>query len=327
MKTTLLSLFSLFTLAASAQSVVSYYGDNNTAYTLFSAAAPLDQTAGAGQVWNFSGLTQTGTVTDAVNAPTTPETVTYPGTTTTTTTSGTDNGSPTTSKVFSKEVAGAISITGVAGDGLVFNYVTDNAFVGTYPLAFGYTNTDAIAGTYSYTTYSGTFTGTLTTSVDAYGELTLDPGPDAISVVRLRTQQNISLVYPGLGTVGTVTIDSLSYFETGSNSPVFRTATTTMVVPVLNINQTRTRMEIMSSALGVDAPNESTVQLFPNPVHDVLHATGNETVRSLRLFDVNGRMVASSATDNVNVSQLQQGMYFAEITTDAGASTKKVVKK
>ncbi|AWI24694.1 T9SS type A sorting domain-containing protein [Flavobacterium pallidum] len=330
MKTTLLSLFSLITAAASAQSVASYYGDNNTAYTLFSAVVPLDHSAtGANQTWNFSGLTATGNVVDVVGAPTGPEATTYPGTTGTSTTSGTENGSPTTSKIFSKDVAGAISVTGVASDGLILNYSADNASVGTYPLAFGYSNSDSVAGTFTYTTYSGTFSGNVTTTVDAYGTLTLDPGPDNMNVVRIKTTQTIDLFYPPFGDVGDVIITSYSYYEAGSNSPLFRTATTTMVVALLSINQTRTRVEIMSSALGLDDMNRNTVQLLPNPAQDVLHVVsdGNQTVRLIRLIDMNGRIVSQSSASSMNVSQLQKGMYFAEITTDSGTFTKKVIKQ
>ncbi len=329
MKTKLLLLFSLFAAGASAQSVTSYYGDNNMEYSLFSAATPLDHApSGADQTWSFSGLTLTGSVTDVVGPPTGPETVTYPGTTGTSTTSGMENASPTTSKIFSKDVAGAISVTGIASDGLVLNYSTDNALVGTYPLAYGYLNSDSVAGTFSYTTYSGTFSGNVTTEVDAYGTLSLDPGPDNTAVVRVKTTQTIDLFYAPFGDVGDVTITSYSYYTSGSNSPLLRTVTTTMVVNLLSINQTRTRIEIMSSALGVDAISKTLVQVSPNPVNDVLNviSEGNETVRAIRLVDVNGRIVAESAAATINVSQLQKGMYLAMITTDSGTSTKKIVK-
>jgi type IX secretion system substrate protein len=330
MKTKLLSLLSFIALSASAQSVTSYYGDNNTGYTLFSAASPLDHSAsGANQAWNFSGLTMIGNVTDVNGTPSVGETATYQNSTDTATSAGTENGNPTSSTIYSNNNAGAISVTGVSSDGLILNYSADNAAVGTYPLNYGYSNTDAIAGTFTYTTYSGTFTGTLTTSVDAYGSLTLDPGPDDVDVVRLRTQQAIALFYPPFGNVGTVTIDSYSYFESGSNSPIFRSATTTMVVPLLSINQTKTRTETMTSALGINDINKNLVQLLPNPVNDVLNVVseGNEMVRSVRLFDVNGRLVAESSATSINVSQLQKGIYFAIVTTDTGASAKKIVKQ
>lgn len=328
MKTKLLLLFSLIAVSTSAQSVTSYYGDNNTEYTLFSAAVALDHSAsGANQTWSFSGLTLTGSVTDVIGIPTAPETATYPGTTGTATTSGMENASPTTSKIFSKDVAGAVSVTGVAADGLVLNYATDNAAIGTYPLAYGYLNNDAIAGTFTYTTYTGTFSGNVTTEVDAYGSLSLDPGPDNTDVVRVKTTQTIDLFYPPFGDVGDLTITSYSYYATGANSPLLRTATTTMVVNLLSINQTRTRIEIMSDALGVDDINKTLVQVSPNPVNEVLNVISEgEVVRSIRLVDVNGRIVSESSMATMNVSQLQKGMYLAVITTDSGTSTRKIVK-
>ncbi|WP_298156220.1 T9SS type A sorting domain-containing protein [Flavobacterium sp.] len=330
MKTKLLFLLSMCSAAAFAQSVNSYYGVDATAYTLFSSPTALDQSAdGTDQSWSFSGLTINGDVVDTNGTPTAGEVTSYPGTTFKSTTAGTENATATSSTIYAKEVAGTISVTGAVSDGLTLNYATDNAEVGTYPLAYGYTNTDAVAGTFNYTTYNGTFTGSLTTSIDAYGTLTLDPGPDNVNVVRLMTQQTLSLVYPGFGTVGTVTIDSYSYFEAGSNSPLFRTATTTMVVPLLSINQTKTRIEIMSSALSIGDVAKNLVQVTPNPMLDVLQIVneGNVPVRSVRLFDVNGRMVGETTAASMDVSQLQKGIYFAMIATDYGTTTKKVVKQ
>lgn len=73
------------------------------------------------------------------------------------------------------------------------------------------------------------------------------------------------------------------------------------------------------------------MKLIPNPVGDVLniHLNQYEKIRAITLTDMSGRTVLT-VNDNltsVSVSNLQVGMYIANITTDSGIYTNKFLKK
>ncbi len=72
----------------------------------------------------------------------------------------------------------------------------------------------------------------------------------------------------------------------------------------------------------------SKIAVYPNPVKDILNISSDELeIQSIVLNDINGRMVKSAANlSQINISDLNKGVYFAEITTNEGKSTKKIIK-
>ncbi len=341
MKTKLLLLLSLIGAYGYSQQPFISMGsiEELPVFEVLSSETPFDQSnSGPNQIWDISGMTSIGQVSDDPGDLTASEINEFPNTTGKVRTYGGVDDVTTESIIFSTENAGVTSITGVISDGLKLNYSTDNASVGSFPLNYGYSTTDAIAGTFNYGTYSGTFSGTLTVSVDAHGtffsdnSLMYDP---AIAVTRLKSQQNISLFYPPFGNVGTITITSYSYQNDSDEmiqNIIFRSATTTMVVPLLSINETKTRMELFVAAmLGTPeiSKEDNSLKLYPNPVNDFLTIQTNETIESITVSDVNGRLVLQSNAplNTINVSALQNGLYFASITTNTGTVTKKIIKK
>jgi len=72
-------------------------------------------------------------------------------------------------------------------------------------------------------------------------------------------------------------------------------------------------------------------KLYPNPVNDFLNINGNQTITSVELLDLNGRVVSvwSGALQNVQIqtSNLQSGLYILNVHTNAGKGTTKFMKK
>ena len=336
MKTKLLLALSLLSLQGFSQTpIASYYGTGDGAFTDMTTATPLDQSAfGPNANWNFTNLTINGTVTDMNQAPAPGELTTYPNTTNKVLTYGTVDGNETTSMIFSRVAGNDVYVTGIYSDGLRLAYDTNEAFGGTFPMSFGYLNPDTVAGSYVYTTYTGTFTGNLTTSVDAYGTLSVGTWISNVPVTRVKTTQNLNLSYPGFGVVGTVMITGYSYYDgnIASHYPIFRTATTTMIVPLLSINQTKTRIEAFTASLGVaDFSRSASIKIAQNPVADVLRieSDSNLLIRSVAVTDMQGRQALSVSNpgSDINCSHLQNGVYLATITTDEGVVTRKFIKK
>ena len=91
---------------------------------------------------------------------------------------------------------------------------------------------------------------------------------------------------------------------------------------------------------GIEDRNFSNITLYPNPTTGELRIENGELrIKYIEIFDVIGRVqsfefkVQSSETRNpesetlINISHLSAGIYFIQINTDKGVTTKKVVKK
>lgn len=338
MKTKLLLLFSFISLLGFSQApIASYYGPD-ALYIVVTSSGAINHTAGANQTWNFNNLSAVGSSEDLNAVPTAGELSTYPGTAAVVTTNSSVDNIDAQLKIYSKNPGGVLSITGVENIGLTLNFSTNNATVGAFPMNYGFANSDTTSGTYINGTYSGTFSGTIISSADAWGTLNMnDVGAGAYSgpVTRLKTVQNISLNYGIFTDVGSVVITTYSYYDAnnGAHLPELRTTSTAVNVPLLSIDQTVSQMERFATVLlgtGQSEMQANSVGIFPNPATSVLNIEANhQTVQSVSIVDTNGRLVLKSdAIDSaINVGALQKGIYFAQITTDKGVSTQKFVKQ
>jgi hypothetical protein len=340
MKTKLLITFSLFTFIGFAQAPVnSYYGTNNAVFSIIFDTGGINQApSGANATWTFANVAEIGTSIDSETTPSAAELSDFPGTTNVVTTTSTIGNVDSEFKVYSKHPANVLSLTGIQNSGLLLNYSTNNAQLGLFPMPYGFSSTDNIAGNYDNGQYAGTFTGTINTSVDAWGTLTISGTPDinpfSGPVTRLRTVQNISLNYLAFNNIGTVTVTTNSYYNADlPNVPRFRSTVTTVNVPLLSINQTLTQYEVFKLALfGTQQMQQANqdVNIAPNPVDDVLNfQSGSQKIESVTLTDVTGKTILTdySKANNINVSHLQKGIYFANIQTDSGSTVKKFIKK
>lgn len=86
------------------------------------------------------------------------------------------------------------------------------------------------------------------------------------------------------------------------------------------------------STLSVDDNqiNETTIAVYPNPVKNTLNIRMplHITTSNLNIFDINGKQV-QSIKDHLNaidVTVLERGMYFVEITANDKTYVKKIVK-
>ncbi len=340
MKTKLLILLFFTILIASAQSPIpTFYGADNSTFSLVTSANALDHSAtGASQTWNFNQLLSLGTEIRNYVAPTTTESTTYPGTTNVIVSNSTVNAVLSTSKMYTKNPGNILSITGINGGGLDANFTTNNATLGAFPMNYGYSNSDNVAGNYVYTTYSGTFSGTLVTTVDAYGTLNLnDFGTGAYSgnVTRLKTVLTISLNYSFFTNVGTVTQTSYSYYDAsdGTGNPIFRSVTTAAVVPLMSINQTDTTLEKFETVLLNNTSNTFSNLWVKNPVQNniEINTTNGINNANIRITDMLGKIIYQTKNETINGTfeipvELNKGIYLITIESETGSITKKIIK-
>lgn len=329
MKKTLLTLLSLISLSGFAQTVENFYVVNtaNAAgvpYIVTSGTA--DQSAsGTNTTWDFSALSATGEGTTTTYATTASQNVTYPNSSVVAESTGDYNGSG--SSLTLKLFANATSITAIEMDDMVLNYSTNNATLGTFPLNYGYSNTDAVAGTFSAMGYNGTFTGTSVTSVDAYGTISANIGSVAgITVTRLKIVQTLNLIYLTVP-IGTVNQTFYLYYQSGVTYPLARSIDFAASVPALNYNYDLQAVELYGELAGTDSFTKQLLTAYPNPATDVLHFSNNITLTKVTVVDTAGRTVLTGTGNDLNVSSLTTGVYYANAETDNGTKTIKFIKK
>jgi hypothetical protein len=340
MKTKLLLALFLPLIGFAQASISSYYGTNGIQFSILNPTGISHTPTGANTSWNFTNLSEIGESIDTETTPTASELSDFPGTTNVVKTTSSIDGVASEFNIYSKHPGNVLSLTGIQNTGLLLNYITNNATLGLFPMEYGFANTDNIAGNYDNGDYAGTFTGTITTNVNAWGTLTIagtaDITPFSGAVTRLKTVQNISLNYGIFSNIGTAVVTTYSYYGTTlpTGIPHFRTTITNINVPLLNINQTLAQHEAFKGAPLKTTASQllaNQIVIAPNPVQNILNlkSANNQEILSVVVTDLLGKTVinVSHQSNDIDVSHLQKGIYFAKIETDLGSSVKKFIKK
>ncbi|XMO85266.1 T9SS type A sorting domain-containing protein [Algibacter sp. AS12] len=334
MKTKLLILACFYTVLSFGQSVSTYHSAPNTNFTLLGPATGMDQTAtGANANWTLTNFTQGNTYVDTYTAPTASELSSYPGTTNVLSIINEANTS-NPNQFFLAENGSGSAITGISQGDIELNYSTNNAFIGMFPMSFGTNNSGPVSGTFSFQGTNGTFTGTFSASIEAYGTLTVGTTYSE-TVTRMRVDQSLSFsVPPILNNVGTLTQTVYYYFNNTTNNLDFRYSYTNIVAAALNIDQTSESFEFNTTdnTLSSNDFNLAAItKLYPNPAQNAISVNipNSETVKSFLIYDNQGRIVSARSEhyNNIDISNLNTGLYFLNIQTNSGkVFNKKFVK-
>ncbi|WP_046756732.1 DUF7619 domain-containing protein [Kordia jejudonensis] len=75
---------------------------------------------------------------------------------------------------------------------------------------------------------------------------------------------------------------------------------------------------------------DSSIKMYPNPTKDNIYITANNLIKSIEIYDLQGRLLSQeyyhANNINVNISEKAVGVYFVKIKTVKGSSTQKIVK-
>jgi len=88
--------------------------------------------------------------------------------------------------------------------------------------------------------------------------------------------------------------------------------------------------DVHTTVLGTsDVITRSKIQIFPNPVADVISVSGIDDAKSVQIYNMTGQLVASEIFNKkINVSKLTSGVYLLRINTkDSQIHEFKFVKK
>jgi hypothetical protein len=92
------------------------------------------------------------------------------------------------------------------------------------------------------------------------------------------------------------------------------------------------KAETIFKSLGVkDHEVDKSVALYPNPTNGNVNINSNNTIKSIELFDVQGRILQTIIEDRnaaqIDISNKANGLYFIRITTKTGVKVEKLIKK
>lgn len=85
----------------------------------------------------------------------------------------------------------------------------------------------------------------------------------------------------------------------------------------------------IGTVVGIEEPDTKPAEwnVWPNPVSDVLHISEGPEIRRVDVLDLSGRVQATSADGEVNVSALPAGLYILRVVTAEGVMVKKIIKQ
>lgn len=76
---------------------------------------------------------------------------------------------------------------------------------------------------------------------------------------------------------------------------------------------------------------DNSVVVSPNPTNSIVNIHSNFAIKSIELYDVQGRLLETSlesaTTTTLDISNRENGIYFLKITTENGSKVEKIVKE
>lgn len=331
MKKSLLFLVAACSLCSAQTTITKAFNDpiigdliNN-----YSVNGTVDNSAtGNGVTFNNASLTQGAASTTTYTAPTSGEITTFPGSNIKMISTG--------NTILYKSSATKLEITGVVTTDATLNFSDDNGTFITYPASYGHTESDNARGTFSSTTASGRFKGTINTSADAQGTL-LVGSKTYTNVLRIKSVQNFNLYQSTdinyLFPIGSITNTAYTYYDSTHKFPILSSTNGTLSVPLLSINQTTAGAQVLSEVyLGVsNSVKKESFRIYPNPAQDFIEFKGNNgNYSTANIYTLDGKLVQTSdiTSGRIQVSELPQANYFIEVSGKDGKSeAMKFIKK
>jgi len=81
------------------------------------------------------------------------------------------------------------------------------------------------------------------------------------------------------------------------------------------------------STASVDDQNQLDISIYPNPTSDVVYIDGNYTLLKAVVYDILGKQVMKeSITNNIDISQLEKGVYILQLSDGAKLTTQRIMK-
>lgn len=342
MKTFFVICLSIVTVFSQAQSLVltqaayePVIGDSSFYHVLdtsaFGSGLPVN-ISGNNSTWNFSALISTAVKANSsyVDPITVPSASAYAGTNLVQKQGGLLN-------YFKSVVTPSpqTEMLGLSSNTLNLNF-TNSAILAKFPVSYGNSFTDNIAGTFNFSV-SGTFNGSVSTSADGAGTLQLPNGLSLSNVLRVKSVQTINLSL-GIIPFGTAKQTVYNYFHSSQKFPILNVTYTSLSIigstsPSVSAVVTGNSKTII---VGLEEMGNtlSHLMVYPNPARDAILIQSGLDVGEIivELFDSKGsRVYATQRTLNgtssevISLSDLPRGFYFITFKSGSQSFQRKLI--
>lgn len=92
-------------------------------------------------------------------------------------------------------------------------------------------------------------------------------------------------------------------------------------------NDAETTFQILSNT---DFAIDSSIRIFPNPANEFVNINANESIKSIQLYDFQGRIIKTSLINEnqtkFDISNYSNGIYFIKVQTNEGIKVEKLQK-
>jgi Secretion system C-terminal sorting domain/Bacterial Ig domain len=169
---------------------------------------------------------------------------------------------------------------------------------------------------------------------DAFLTASKIPSVGTVDAGIVRTLDRGASGHGQVGTIRAVVVDDIAGFHEGDKPVVrFKLRDAVMSDGRGHLIAAQNSELVIPIEVGkkVVPVKEADVLMFPNPTSDFaeFYLNGNNTIQSIRVFDMRGREVSNSKNVNskqarVDMTELPNGLYMAEVMTEQGRVVKKM---
>lgn len=291
----------------------------------FAGGLPLSVT-GSNTVWNFTSLAASSVaLTNYLSPSAVPSASSYAGCNMV----QSDNGTFT----FLKSVTTPSQQTEIVGldIGLGSVNLSNSAIIAKYPVSFGYNQTDQVSGSFTSTITNGTCSGNIVTKADGTGTLNLPAGVIVTDVLRLKTVLTITLTAFFIP-IATARQTYYSYYHSSKKFPVlniiYTELSTTGGSPTITAAVNGNYFVVMGLSENSDL-SKTELTIFPNPATDKLNLEMRQGLKNATLEIYNGlaqKVYSGAFTNELDLSQLEEGVYYLSVRSENGIVCKKFIK-
>ena len=82
-----------------------------------------------------------------------------------------------------------------------------------------------------------------------------------------------------------------------------------------------------ATATSIASNNQLNIRIYPNPAQNYITIEGLDKINSIEIIDITGKIVTCEANSKIDISTLNEGVYFVKITTEENIHIKKIYKK
>lgn len=293
---------------------------------IYDSVGVVPNTSGANQLWDFSGFSINSSVevgnyisSSAAGG------ASYSGTTIVESFDQT--------YFFMKSTASTYEIVGIQNPNFKLNFSTNTAIKFSWPVAMGYSNTDAFSGTASANNLNGTVSGNITTVAAGTGTLMLPDGNIMPNVLQVKitltavAKFGFGLVKAYLNAVDYTYYDATNKFPIVTASYIDATGAYTANAASIKIN---------SSLVGINDYNfNASFNIFPNPAKESFNLNLNNQSQAkaqVEIYNAIGEIIkfvdlgnAAEIINTISTTDLTPGIYMVKTTLGNKASARKLV--